>query len=136
LNQEKWKMPPLNEFIVELTQGKSKLVQMGAIKCSKNQSLAATNAPKSSGKDKKKGTGKFPESKKERSTQSLDNSSKPKGKKKKEITLFSYCSKVFHSKENCMRKTIDEMAKQLQQYNLTVPENPKKKDDNRKGGRA
>jgi hypothetical protein len=35
-----------------------------------------------------------------------------------------------------MRNTIDEMAKQLQQHNLTVPENAKKKDDNRKGGRA
>jgi hypothetical protein len=35
-----------------------------------------------------------------------------------------------------MRKTIDEMAKQLQQHNLTVPENAKKKYDNRTGGRA
>jgi hypothetical protein len=35
-----------------------------------------------------------------------------------------------------MRKTIDEMAKQLQQHNLMVPENAKKKDDNRTGGRA
>jgi hypothetical protein len=35
-----------------------------------------------------------------------------------------------------MRKTIDEMAKQLQQHNLTVLENAKKKDDNRTGGRA
>jgi hypothetical protein len=35
-----------------------------------------------------------------------------------------------------MRKTIDEMAKQLQQHNLTMPENAKKKDDNRTGGRA
>jgi hypothetical protein len=35
-----------------------------------------------------------------------------------------------------MRKTIDEMAKQLQQHNLTVPKNAKKKDDNRTGGRA
>jgi hypothetical protein len=69
---------------------------MGAIKRSKNQALAATNAPKSSGKDKKKGTGKFPESKKERSAQSSDNSFEPKGKKNKEITLFSYCSKGFH----------------------------------------
>jgi hypothetical protein len=34
-----------------------------------------------------------------------------------------------------MRKTIDEMAKQLQQHNLTVLENAKKKDDNRMGGR-
>ena len=32
-----------------------------------------------------------------------------------------------------MRKTIDEMAKQLQQHNLMVPENAKKKDDNRMG---
>jgi hypothetical protein len=113
LTQEKWKMPPLNDFIVELTQEKSNLVQMGAIKHSKNQSLAATNAPKSNGKDKKKGTGKFPESKKERSTQSSDKYSEPKGKKNKERTLFSYFSKGFHPKENFMRKTIDEMAKQL-----------------------
>ena len=34
-----------------------------------------------------------------------------------------------------MRKTIDEMAKQLQQHNLTVPENAKKKDNNRTRGR-
>jgi hypothetical protein len=34
-----------------------------------------------------------------------------------------------------MRKTIDEMAKQLQQHKLMVPENAKKKDDNRTGGR-
>jgi hypothetical protein len=69
---------------------------VGAIKRSKNQALVATNAPKSSGKDKKKGMGKFPESKKERSAQSSDNSSEPKGKKKKERTLFTYCSKGFH----------------------------------------
>jgi hypothetical protein len=91
-------MPPLNDFIAALTQEKAKLVQMGSIKRSKNQALAATNALKSSGKDKKKGTGKFPESKKERSAQSSDNSSEPKGKKKKEITLCSYCSKGFHPK--------------------------------------
>jgi hypothetical protein len=48
LTQEKWKMPPLNDFIAALNQEKDKLVQMGAIKCSKNQPLAATNAPKSS----------------------------------------------------------------------------------------
>jgi hypothetical protein len=35
-----------------------------------------------------------------------------------------------------MRKTIDEMVEQLQQHNLTMPENAKKKDDNRTGGRA
>jgi len=139
LTQEKWKMPPLNDFIAALTQEQAKLVQMGAIKRSKNQALAATDAPKSSGKDKQKGKGKFSESKKERSAQSSENSSMPKGKKKKERTLCSYCSKGFHPEENCMRKTIDEMAKQLQQHNLTVPENAKKKDDNRTGdgrGRA
>jgi hypothetical protein len=129
-------MAPLNDLIVVLNQDKYKLVQMGAIKHSKNQALAATDAPKSSGKDKKKGTGKFPESKKERFVQSSENSSETKGKKKKkERTLFSYHSKGFHPEENCMRKTIDEMAKQLQQHNLTVPENAKK-DNNRTRGRA
>ena len=47
-------MPPLNDFNASLTQEKDKLVQMSAIKCSKNQALAVTNAPKSNGKDKKK----------------------------------------------------------------------------------
>jgi hypothetical protein len=98
LTQEKWKMPPLNDFIAALTQDKYKLVQMGAIKHSKNQTLAATDAPKSSGKYKKKGAGKFSKSKKERSTQSSDNSYDPKGKKKKERKLCIYYSKGFHPK--------------------------------------
>jgi hypothetical protein len=98
LTQENWKMPPLNDFIVALNQDQYNLFQMGSINRSNNQALAATNAPKSIGKDKKKGTGKFHESKKERSIQSSDNSSEPKGKKRKEITLFRYCSKGFHPK--------------------------------------
>jgi hypothetical protein len=97
LTQEKWKMPPLNDFIVALTQEKYDLVQMGSIKRSKKQALAATDAPKSSGKDKEKGTGKFPESKKERFAQSSENYYEPKGKKKKkERTLFNFYSKGFH----------------------------------------
>lgn len=132
-------MPPLNDFIEAFTQEKSNLVQMGSIKRSKNQALAATDAPKSSGRDKKKGKGKFNELKKERPIQSSESSSLPKGKKKKEITLCSYYSKGFRPEENCMRKTINEMAKQLQQHNVTVLENAKKKDGNRMGegrGRA
>ena len=35
-----------------------------------------------------------------------------------------------------MRKTIDEMAKQLQQHNLTVPENAKKDDNITGDGRG
>jgi hypothetical protein len=89
-------MPPLNDFIVGLTQENDNLVQMGSIKCSKNQSLAATDAPKSSGKDKQKGKGKFFESKKERSSQYSENSSEPKGMNNKEITLFIFFSKGFH----------------------------------------
>jgi hypothetical protein len=83
LPQETWKMPPLNDFIAALTQEKSNLFQMGAIKHSNNQAFAATDAPKSSGKDKQKGKGKFPKSKKERSSQSSEKYSNPKGKKKK-----------------------------------------------------
>jgi hypothetical protein len=92
-------MPPLNDFIVALNQEKYKLVQMGAIKNSNKQSLVATDASKSSGKDKEKGMGKFHESKKERFAQSSENSSDPKGNKmNKERTLFNYCSKCFHPK--------------------------------------
>ena len=63
-------MPPLNDFIATLTQEQAKLVQIGAIKRSMNQTLAAIDAPKSSGRDKQKGKGKFNESKKERPVQS------------------------------------------------------------------
>jgi hypothetical protein len=35
-----------------------------------------------------------------------------------------------------MRKTIDEMAKQMLQHNLTVPKNAKKKNNNKMGGRS
>jgi hypothetical protein len=80
-------MPPLNDFIAELTQEKAKLFQMGSINHSKNQALVAIDAPKRSGKDKQKGKGKFLESKKERSSQSSKNSSEPKGNNKKERTL-------------------------------------------------
>ena len=52
-------MIPMNEFIVALTQEKSKLVQMGAIKCSRNQALAASDAPKSSRGYKQNGKGKL-----------------------------------------------------------------------------
>jgi hypothetical protein len=96
-------MPPLNDFIAELTQDKSNLFKMGAIKCSKNQALVAIDASKSSGKDKQKGKGKFPEWKKERSSQSSENSSEHKGKKKKERKIFIYYYKGFHLEENCMR---------------------------------
>jgi len=92
-----------------LTQKKAKLVHIGAIKRSKNQELVATDASKRSGRDKQKGKGKFNESKKERPIQSLESSSSHKGKKKKERTLCIYFSKGFHPKENCMRKTINEM---------------------------
>jgi mannitol/fructose-specific phosphotransferase system IIA component (Ntr-type) len=52
---------------------------------------------------------------------------------KKERKIFSYFSKCFHLEENCMRKTIDEMAKQLQQHNLMIPENAKKMIIEREG---
>jgi len=77
LTQENWKMPPLNEFTTKLTQEKDKLFQMGAINYSKNQALAATNAPKSIARDEQKGKGKVNESKKERLVQSLESSSLP-----------------------------------------------------------
>ena len=83
LTQEKWKIPPLNDFIATLTQEKAKLVQMGAIKHSKNKALAATDAPKSSGRDKQKGKGKFNESKKERPVQSSERSSLPKVRRRR-----------------------------------------------------
>lgn len=48
-------MPRLNDFIAALTQEQANLVQMVATKHSKNQALATTDAPKSSGRDKQKG---------------------------------------------------------------------------------
>jgi hypothetical protein len=126
----KWKMPSLDDFIEALTQEKEKLVSMGSIKGSRDHSLAANEASKPNFKDRKKGKGKNPEARKEKFSKPTDESSSDhKGKKKEEIYKCSYCQKGYHPEYSCMRKTIDEMAKMLQQNNLMVPTNARKKDE-------
>jgi len=129
LTQSKWKMPSLNDFIAALTQEQSKLVSMGAIQHSKHQALAA-----SKGKDKQKEKGKNPDPSEERSSQFSEESSEPKGMKTNERKLCSYCSKGYHFEDTCMQRQIDEMAKLLQQHNLTVPKHAKKRDEDKPRG--
>ena len=50
-----WKMPSLNSFVESLIQEKEKLIQMGVIKTSKDQSLLVTDSNKAQDKGKSKG---------------------------------------------------------------------------------
>jgi hypothetical protein len=103
---------------------------MGSIKGSRDHSLAANEASKTNSKDQKKGKGKNPEARKEKFSKPTDESSSDhKGKKKKERSKCSYCQKGYHPEDSCMMKTIDEMAKMLQQNNLMVPANARNKDE-------
>jgi hypothetical protein len=126
----KWKMPSLDDFIEALNQEKENLVFMGSIKDSRDHSLAKKEARKPSFKDQKRGKGKKLEARKEKFLKLTDKSSSDhKGKKKKDRYKCIYCQKGYHPKYSCMRKTIDEMAKILQQNNLMVLTNARKKDE-------
>jgi len=115
-------MPTLDAFVAALIQEQDKFISMGSIRSTKDQALAANEGHKGNYKDKQKGKGKTaPDQKQEEFSEFTEESSNPKGKKKKEITKCSYCNIGFHSKESCLWKTIDEMARLLQQNNITVP---------------
>ena len=51
-------MPSLNAFIESLIQEQDKLIQMGALKASKNQALLARETKNAQAKERQKGTNK------------------------------------------------------------------------------
>jgi hypothetical protein len=76
-----WKMPSLDAFVVTLTQEQDKLVHMGALKSSKAHSLATNEGAKIKQDRQEK---KDPDWKKGPNPKSNEDTSNPKGGKKKE----------------------------------------------------
>ena len=125
-----WKMPSLESFMDCLTQEQDKLVQIGTIKTSKDQGLAAGFRMHPKGKKKYKDSVK-PEKKKQDRPNIPDGGSNPckdKDKKGKEKTKCTYCHKGWHLESACMKKTIDMMVQLLEKNNIPVPEGARKKD--------
>ena len=109
---------------------------MGIIKGHKAHALAMHDGNSSQHpKSKLKGKGKVQEaSKKEGNSKPFDDSSGSKGGKgKKGKSKCGYCNRGNHPESSCMKKTIDLMAKVLQQNNLGdyIPENAKKKPEDK-----
>jgi hypothetical protein len=127
-----WKIPTLDQFIESLMHEKDKLIKMGTIKGSNVHALVVHESNNTFNlKSKQKGKGKaHSEQKKEGNSKPFDDSSSSKGGKgKKGKSKCGYCNRDYHPESSCMKKTIDLMAKALQQNNLgdCIPENAKKK---------
>jgi hypothetical protein len=123
-------MPSLKGFIESLTQEKTKLINMGAIKGPRAHALTVDDGShkyqKSKYKDKRKSHAHL---KKEGYTKPFTDASRSKGEKGRKGEKCTYYHKGFHSKSACMKKQIDLMSQILQQNNLgdRIPEGDKKK---------
>ena len=98
LTTRNWQMPSLASFMESLNQEQDKLVQMGTIKTSKDQSLAAGVSNASKGKKKAKDS-KQAEKKKHDRPRIPDRGSNPckdMDKKGKEKTKCTYCHRGWH----------------------------------------
>jgi hypothetical protein len=106
-----WKMPSLEDFIESLTQEKTKLINMGAIKGPRENALTVQYGshkyPKSKDKDKWKYHAHM---KKEGYTKPFTDASGSKGEKGRKGEKCTYCHKGFHSESTCMKKQIDLMS--------------------------
>ena len=98
LTTPNWKMPTLNAFIQSLIFENDKLIQMGIIRSSKDQSLVARGDKVVNDKGKQRDESLV---KKEQSKEpSGSKRSKKNGKGK---VLFCYCGRGFHLESSCMR---------------------------------
>jgi hypothetical protein len=125
-----WKMPSLEDFIESLTQEKTKLINMGAIKGPRVHALTVHDGShkyqKYKDKYKQKSHG---HSKKEGYTKPFTDAFGSKGENGRKGEKCTYCHKGFHSSSTCMKKQIDLMPQILHQNNLgdRIPEGAKKK---------
>ena len=100
-------MPSLDAFVESLIQEQDKLVQMGVIKTSKNQTLLMLDSNNVQYKGKHKGKEpKATDSKPKDNQRSSEGASGSKKKKKFEKTRCPYYMRGFHPKSQCMKKTI------------------------------
>ena len=128
-------MPTLNAFIESLTNEHDKLVQMGIIRSSHNQSLHVSGPKYLKGKEKqqKNQKTKFDAPKPRVENQQHDESSgsrKNKGKwhNGKERVMCSYCGKGFHPEHAYMNKNIDEATSLLERNHINLLESFRRRD--------
>ena len=116
-----WKLPSLDSFSESLIKDKNKLIRMGVIQTSKDQSLLVIDSSKvqEKGKSRKKEP-KVADSKHKPNQQAFEGASGSK-KKKFEKKLCLYCEKGYHIEENWMRKQLYEMSSLLKQHNIAPP---------------
>jgi hypothetical protein len=135
-------MPSLGDFIESLTQEKTNLINMGAIKGPRAHALTVHDGRQKYKKYKDKYKRKYhAHTKKEGYTKPFIDASRSKGEKGRKGEKCTYCHKGFHSESTCMQKKIDLMSQILQQNNLgdRIPEGAKKKkpeDSNSKEGNS
>jgi hypothetical protein len=123
-------MPSLKDFIESLTQEKTKLINMGAIKGPRVHALTVHDGNHKYQKYKDKYKRKsHAHTKKEGYTKPFTDASRSKGEKGRKGEKCTYCHKGFHSEYACMKKKIDLMSQILHQNNLgdRIPEGAKKK---------
>jgi hypothetical protein len=123
-------MPSLEEFIKSLTQEKTKLINMGTIKCPRAHALTVHDGSHKYQKYKDKYKQKsHAHLKKEGYIKLFTNASGSKGEKGRKGDKCTYYHKVFYSESTCMQKKIDPMSQILRKNNLGdhIPEVSKKK---------
>ena len=110
-----WKIPSLDSFAESLIHDQDKLVQMGVLQTSKNQSLSMSNLKNSQarGKDPKKTDLKPKEN--QRSFDGALGSIKEK-------TKCPYCMRGFHPEIQRMKKNLDQLTTLLEHNNISLPQ--------------
>jgi hypothetical protein len=98
-------MPSLEDFIESLTQEKTKLINMGAIKGPRAHALTILDGSHKYKKYKDKYKRKYhAHMNKEGYTKPFTDASGSKGEKGRKGEKCMYCHKGFHSESTCMKK--------------------------------
>ena len=100
-----WNMPSLDGFFESLIQDQDKLVQMGVLQTSKNQSLLMSDS-----NNDPKATDSKPKENQISSVGALFSI--------KEKTKCPYCMRGFHPESQCMKNTLDQLKTLLEQKNI------------------
>ena len=130
-----WKMPSPNAFIDSLIEEHDKLVQMGIIRSSHDQSLYASGPKDRNGKEKQQ---KNPKTKFEAPKPKVENQQhegpfglkkdKNKGNHGKEKVKCLYCGKGFHPEHAYMKKKLDESTSILDKNHINLPKSFQRRD--------
>lgn len=109
-------------ILVPLNHEKDKIVQMGSLKITKVDALAANEGSKINNKLKQQFKGKKYEDQEECNTKSTQESSNFEKK-----VVCACCKKPNHEKHACMKKFIDWLTHLLERHNNNILDNVKKK---------